>query len=139
MLGAAVDERCVAENEFFEWLKLDGVWSVWGAAKYVYDLNTILSKALIRFDVGGFDMNEGLVLFVKREHFISPRVLSEGRGRVLKSIDIDDRSAETTGVEITILAMLLCCSDLDLNMWNDLCEGLVGSFLIRLRCCEDCK
>lgn len=51
-------------------------------------------------------------LFVKREHFISPRVLSEDRDKIL--ILIDDRFAGTTGVEVTILAVLFCCPDLNI-------------------------
>ena len=35
-------------------------------------------------------MNKGLVLFVKRKHFISSRVLSEDRNRILRSAEIID-------------------------------------------------
>ena len=60
----------------------------------MYILNNVLSNILIRIDI---DVNKDLVLFVKRKHFISSRVLSEDRDKILRFAKIID-------VEVTILS-----------------------------------
>ena len=51
---------------------------------------------------------------MKREYFISSRILSEDRSKIINNIN--DRFAKTIGVEVTILTVLLYCSNLNLNI-----------------------